>query len=200
MKHFAATIRISTVLLLLMTLLTGVLYPLLVTALAQIIFPGMSHGSLVKVNDRVVGSELIGQEFTQAKYFWGRLSATTPPYNAAASGGSNLAPSNPALLTAVNARIAELQKADSKNKSVIPVDLITASGSGLDPHISVAAAQYQVSRVASARHIPQEQIIQLIHENTSGPTLGFLGEAKVNVLALNMALDGLAKVEIKEKR
>jgi potassium-transporting ATPase KdpC subunit len=200
MKQFAVAMRISAVLLFLMTFLCGIAYPLMVTVFSQIIFSGKSHGSLIKHEGKVIGSTLIGQEFTHPKYFWGRLSATVPPYNAAASGGSNLAPSNPQLLTNANVRMADLQKADPKNKKRIPIDLITASGSGLDPHISVEAAEYQVPRVAHMRHLSEEEVIKLVRENTSGSTFGFLDEAKVNVLALNRALDALPKVETKEKR
>jgi K+-transporting ATPase KdpC subunit len=174
----------------LLTLLTGVLYPLVVTGATQLVFPRQANGSLIVRNGQAVGSTLIGQPFDDPKYFWGRLSATGPfPYNAAASSGSNLGPTNPALLDAVQARIAALKAADPTNAQQIPVDLVTASGSGLDPDISVAAALYQVSRVARARGLREPDVIALIDQYTEGRQLGFLGEPRVNVLLLNLALD-----------
>jgi potassium-transporting ATPase KdpC subunit len=176
----------------LFTLLTGLVYPLMVTGIAQLIFPYQANGSLIKRDERVNGSELIGQYFTDPKYFWGRPSATTPfPYNAAASSGSNLGPTNPALEQAVQTRIKALKSVDPGNNLPIPVDLVTASASGLDPHISVAAALYQVSRVARERGLSDEQVLLLVEQFTEKRQLGFLGEARVNFLKLNLALDGL---------
>jgi K+-transporting ATPase ATPase C chain len=172
------------------TLLTGILYPLVITGIAQVIFPHQSNGSLIFHNGQVVGSELIGQPFDDPHYFWGRLSATSPhPYNAAASMGSNLGPTNPALIKEVEDRIAALKAVDPTNNSPIPVDLVTASGSGLDPNISVAAALYQVSRVAKARGLSEEVVLALVNRFTAGQQFGLLGEPRVNVLELNLALD-----------
>jgi potassium-transporting ATPase KdpC subunit len=183
-------IRTSLVVLALFTLLTGLAYPLAITGLAQWIFPHQANGSLIEQNGKVIGSELIGQSFTDPRYFWGRLSATSPyPYNAAASSGSNLGPSNPALASEVQARINALHAADPGNTAPIPVDLVTASGSGLDPDISVAAALYQVRRVAQARGLSEEQVRLMVLQYVQGRTLGFLGEPRVNVLELNLALD-----------
>lgn len=181
----------ALILFLALSVLTGVVYPLVVTVLAQAIFPEKAEGSLLTdKKGKVVGSELIGQQFSEARYFWGRPSATSPnAYNAAASSGSNLGTNNPALVDAVKARIEALKAVDADNKAPIPVDLITASGSGLDPHISIAAANYQINRVAKARHVSQEKIRALVQENTESRQLGFLGEPRVNVLKLNLALD-----------
>jgi K+-transporting ATPase ATPase C chain len=163
-----------------------------VTGLAQLLFPHAANGSIVTMNGKPVGSELIGQQFTAPKYFWGRLSATGPyPYNAAASSGSNLGPLNPALTDAAKARIEALKAADPGNDQPVPIDLVTASGSGLDPDISLAAAYYQAERVARARKILVEQIRTLIEQHADRPWLGIFGEPKVNVLALNLALDAL---------
>ncbi|TCO81208.1 K+-transporting ATPase ATPase C chain [Plasticicumulans lactativorans] len=175
-----------------LTLLTGLVYPLAVTALAQLLFPHQAGGSLIVVQEHVRGSQLLGQAFTDPGHFWSRPSATAPfPYNAAASGGSNLAPSNPALAAAVAARVQALRDADPGNPRPIPVDLVTASASGLDPHISPAAADYQVERVARARGLAPQQLQALVAAHTEPRVLGVLGEARVNVLALNLALDGL---------
>lgn len=176
-----------------LTVLTGVIYPLIVTGLAQAIFPEEAEGSLLtNGKGKIISSALIGQPFTQPHYFWGRPSATSPnAYNAAASSGSNLGVNNPALVDAVKTRIEALKAVDPENKTPVPVDLITASGSGLDPHISIAAANYQINRVAKARHVSQKKIQELIEENTESRQLGFLGEPRVNVLKLNLALDGL---------
>jgi potassium-transporting ATPase KdpC subunit len=185
-------IRNSIMMLLLMTLICGVAYPLLVTGLAQLIFPGQANGSLIVKHGQPVGSALIGQSFTEPKYFWGRPSATSPQAdNGTGSGGSNLGPTNPALTDAVKQRIAALQSADPDNRAPVPVDLVTSSGSGLDPEISPAAAQYQLARVAKARGLSDAQLSLLVAQATSGRQLGLLGEPRVNVLQLNLALDTL---------
>ncbi len=182
-------LRISVVLLVVMTLLTGMVYPLAMTLIAQIVFPHQANGSLIIQEGKPVGSALIGQPFSRPEYFWGRPSATAPmPYNAAASGGSNLGPLNPELMENVQSRIDVLRRYDSNLKTV-PVDLVTASGSGLDPHISPAAAEIQVRRVARARNRSVEQIRELVRRHTEGRQLGVLGEPRVNVLRLNLALD-----------
>ena len=187
-------LRQSLLLLLVMTVITGVIYPLAVTGVAQLIFPHQANGSLIVKDGRPVGSALIGQSFTDPKYFWGRPSATAPMAdNGLASGGSNLGPSNPALTAAVKQRIAALHKADPGNDAPVPVDLVTASGSGLDPQISPAAAQYQLARVARLRGLPIAQVQLLVRKYTSGRQLGVLGEPRVNVLQLNLALDALPK-------
>ena len=186
-----AHLRPARISLILLTLITGVAYPLLVTGIAQIVFPHQANGSLIARDGRVVGSTLIGQLFDDPKYFWGRPSATSPHgYNAGASSGSNLGPTNPALITAVQGRVDALRAADPDNKGPVPVDLVTASGSGLDPHISPAAALYQVSRVARERKLSPDAVRALVEQHTEGRQLGFLGEPRVNVLALNLALDG----------
>jgi K+-transporting ATPase ATPase C chain len=177
-----------------LTLLTGVLYPLLVTGIAQLAFPRAANGSLIVADGKSVGSSLIGQPFDDPKYFWGRPSATSPmPYNGAASSGSNQGPRNPALADAVRDRIKALRDADPGNVAPVPVDLITASGSGLDPHISVAAAEYQSARVAKARGLPIDKVQSLVSAHTDGRTFGLLGEPRVNVLAMNLALDRSGK-------
>ena len=187
----------ALILLVLLTLITGVIYPLVVTGIAQLAFPSQANGSLVIVNGKAVGSQLIGQQFDDPKYFWGRLSATGPfPYNAyyaqtqTGSSGSNYGPLNPALMQEVQARMDALKKADPTNTAPIPVDLVTSSGSGLDPDISVAAALYQIHRVASARSLTDAQVKALVDQHTEGRQFGFLGEPRVNVLELNLALDG----------
>ena len=185
----SSQLRPAVVLLALLTVITGVVYPLVVTVVAQVAFPQQANGSLVVRGD-VVGSTLIGQPFDDPKYFWGRLSATAPfAYNAAASSGSNLGPLNPALTDAVKARVDALRAADPGNESPIPVDLVTASGSGLDPHVSPAAAHWQVPRVARARGLDPAAVQALVEQHTEGRQWGFFGEARVNVLALNVALD-----------
>ncbi len=186
-----AQLRPTFVMLLLLTVLTGIVYPLGFTALAQILFPARANGSLVVDHGRVVGSDLIGQPFDDPKYFWSRLSATGPaPYNAAASSGSNLGPLSDALHDAVQARIDALHAADPGNTDRIPVDLVTSSASGLDPHISPAAARYQAPRVARLRNMQLADVQALIDRYTEPRQLGVLGEARVNVLGLNLALDG----------
>jgi K+-transporting ATPase ATPase C chain len=176
--------------LLLLTVLTGFVYPLTVTGLAHVFFPHQANGSLIVREGKVIGSELIGQHFDKPGYFWSRPSATSPfPYNAAASGGSNLGPTNPELIEKVKARVAALRAADPDNASPIPVDLVTASGSGLDPHISLAAALYQAKRVAHARGLDENTVGALIVRHTEGRLFGILGEPRVNVLELNLALD-----------
>jgi K+-transporting ATPase ATPase C chain len=184
----------------LFTILTGLVYPLAVTGLAQVIFPRQANGSLIIRNGQAVGSALIGQPFDDPQYFWGRLSATSPAGYTAFNGdkltgssGSNYGPLNPALLDAVQARIKALQEADPSNKAPIPVDLGTASGSGLDPHISPAAAAYQVGRVARARGLSEETVRRMVAQHTEGRTLGILGEPRVHVLELNLALDDVQK-------
>ena len=176
-----------------LTALTGVVYPLLITGVAQVAFRHAANGSLIVVDGKTLGSELIGQPFDDPKYFWSRPSATSPqPYNGAASAASNQGARNPALADAVKDRIKALRDADPDNKAPVPIDLVTASGSGLDPHISVAAAEYQISRVAKARGLPEQQVRALVGQNTEGRTFGVLGEPRVNVLALNLALDKAA--------
>ena len=182
----------ALVVLVLLTLVTGVVYPLVVTGIAQAVFPSQANGSLILRDGKPVGSSLIGQPFDDPKYFWGRLSATAPfAYNAGASSGSNLGPINPALHAAAKGRIDALREADPGNQAPIPVDLVTASGSGLDPHISPAAAFYQVPRVARARHLDEERVRELVHTHIRHRQLGLLGEPRVNVLRLNLALDGM---------
>jgi potassium-transporting ATPase KdpC subunit len=185
-------VRPALVLLALFTALTGVLYPLAVTGAAQALFPDEANGSLIRRHGQVVGSQLIGQRFDDPKYFWGRPSATGPaPYNAAASTGSNLGPLHPALAEAITARIAALRAADPAQAAPVPVDLVTASGSGLDPHVSPAAALYQVGRVARLRGLDEERLRQLVAAHTAARTVGIFGEPRVNVLRLNLALDQL---------
>ena len=186
-----AHLRPAILLTLVLTVLTGLVYPLVVTGLAQVLFPRQANGSLIAKDGKIVGSALIGQPFDDPRYFWSRPSATSPyPYNAAASSGSNLGPTNPALHDAVKARIAALRAADPDNKAPVPVDLVTASGSGLDPHISPAAALYQVDRVARARKTDEQAVRDLVARHTEGRQFGLLGEPRVNVLLLNHALDG----------
>jgi K+-transporting ATPase ATPase C chain len=193
-------LKSAVIMLVLLTLITGVIYPLVVTVIAQIAFPSQANGSLIMKDGQPIGSRLIGQSFDDPKYFWGRLSATsTYPYNAfnadalTASSGSNYGPLNPALLQMVQGRIDALKAADPANTQPIPVDLVTASGSGLDPHISPAAAAYQVARVARARGLDVSVVQQLVAQHTEGRDLGVLGEPRVNVLELNLALDALPK-------
>ncbi|OYY75459.1 MAG: potassium-transporting ATPase subunit C [Gammaproteobacteria bacterium 28-57-27] len=178
------------------TLITGLAYPLLVTGISQLAFPHQANGSLIMRDGKPLGSELIGQNFSDPQYFWGRPSATASvPYNAAASSGSNLGPLNPALKEAVEGRIKALRDADPANTAPIPVDLVTASASGLDPHISPAAAQWQLARVARVRGLSEAEVDKLIDAHTEKRQWGFLGESRVNVLALNMALDQVTHSE-----
>ena len=184
-------LRSALVSFLLLTVMTGLVYPLTVTGIGQALFSDAANGSLIHDGDRLIGSRLIGQPFSDPKYFFGRPSATAPqPYNGAASSGSNRGPTNPALATAIASRVAALRALDPENKTPVPIDLVTASGSGLDPHISLAAAEYQVSRVARMRNRPESEIRTLVKEATEGRTFGILGEPRVNVLLLNLALDG----------
>ncbi len=187
-------LRIAIVVLVVFSVITGIVYPLVVTGIAQAVFRHQANGSLISDNGTVAGSELIGQPFSDPKYFWDRLSATggTAPYNAGASSGSNYGPLNPALRQAIEDRIGALQAADPGNTQPIPIDLVTTSGSGLDPHISVAAANYQAPRVARVRGLTLDRVMALVHQHTAGRQLGFLGEPRVNVLELNRALDKLA--------
>jgi potassium-transporting ATPase KdpC subunit len=194
-----AQLRAAVVMLVTLTLLTGVVYPLLVTGIAEAAFPRQAEGSLIVKDGKTVGSSLIGQPFLEPKYFWSRISATgttadsskAQPYNAASSTGSNLGPTNPALVEEVKGRIKALQDADPGNSAPIPVDLVTSSGSGLDPHISPAAALYQLRRVAKVRGLDEANVRALVEEHTDGPQLGVFGEPGVNVVELNLALDGL---------
>lgn len=177
-----------------MTLITGVLYPAAVTGLATLAFPRQATGSLVQRDGHVLGSALVGQAFTGRGYFWGRPSATTPANNASSSSGSNLGPLNPALVEAVRERVDALRAADPGNEAPVPIDLVTASASGLDPHLSPAAARYQASRVARARGLDPATVRALVESRIEGRTLGVLGEPRVNVLLLNIALDSLSRV------
>lgn len=186
-------IKPAMMMLLMLTLLTGIIYPALVTGLAQLFFPEQANGSVIRDQQgNAVGSTLIGQPFRDSRYFWGRPSATSPvPYNAGASSGSNLGPNNPVLADAVKERIAALRAADPGNNKPVPADLVTASGSGLDPHISPAAAEYQIRRVAKARHLDPDKLWDLVRTHTEGRQWGIFGEPRVNVLLLNRALDSV---------
>jgi K+-transporting ATPase ATPase C chain len=186
----------AVLMLLAFTVLTGLVYPFVVTGIAQLVFPRQASGSLIEHGGKAVGSALIGQPFSSPKYFWSRPSATSPyPYNAASSSGSNQGPINPALSDAVAARIKALRDADPDNKAPVPADLVTASASGLDPHISPAAANYQIGRVARARNLDAGKVEELVQQFTEGRQLGFLGEPRVNVLVLNLALDALLSAQ-----
>ena len=188
-------IRPAIVSLFVFTIITGVIYPLGVTGISQLLFPSQANGSIIVKEGKAIGSSLIGQPFDDPKYFWGRLSATAPfPYNSASSSGSNLAQSNPALLDNAKARIAALKGADPQASASVPADLATASGSGLDPHISRAAAEYQVHRIAKLRNLDEAKVGALVAANTEGRQFGILGEPVVNILKLNLALDNLGKL------
>jgi K+-transporting ATPase ATPase C chain len=185
-----AQLKPAIIITIVLTLLTGAIYPLLVTGVAQVAMPGKANGSIIERDGKAIGSELIGQPFGDPKHFWSRPSATSPyPNNASSSSGSNQGPTNPALTEAVAARIKALRDADPGNNAPVPADLVTASGSGLDPHISPAAAEYQVGRVAKARGLDLQKVRALVADATEGRQLGFLGEPRVNVLKLNLALD-----------
>jgi len=187
----SAQIRPAIVMLALLSVVAGLVYPAIVTAIAQVVFPRQANGSLIVTDGRVVGSSLIGQPFDDSKYFWGRPSATAPfQYNAGSSSGSNLGPTNPALTRAVQERVDALRAADPDNKAPVPVDLVTTSASGLDPHISPAAALYQVGRVAKARKMDEAAVRRLVEQSTEGRQFGFLGERRIIVIELNLALDG----------
>jgi len=189
----SSLLRPALVVFAVLTALTGAAYPLVVTGLGRVAFPEEAAGSLITRDGKPIGSSLIGQNFSDPKYIWGRPSATAPtPYNATASSGSNLGPSNPALVDAVKGRIEALRAADPGNTAPVPVDLVTASGSGLDPELSVAGALFQAARVAKARKLSPQQVQDLIEQHTEGRWLGFLGEPRVNVLRLNLALDAVA--------
>lgn len=188
----SAIVRPALVTFAVLTVLTGIVYPLVVTAVGHLVFQEQDAGSLIYRDDKPLGSSLIGQNFSDPKYIWGRPSATSPqPYNASNSGGSNQGPLNPALTDAVKGRIEALRAADPGNTAPVPVDLVTASASGLDPHISVAGAQFQAARIAKVRNIPLAQVQQLIAQFTEGQVFGFLGEPRVNVLRFNLALDAV---------
>jgi len=192
LKEMLQEIKISLLVLLVFTVITGLIYPFIVTLIAQYLYPWQANGSLIEQDNQIIGSALIGQSFTDPDYFWGRPSATTPyPYNAASSSGSNLGPLNPDFLNAVKDRVAALKKIDGENTVAIPVDLVTASGSGLDPEISPLAAMYQVPRIARQRHLPEKEIQQLIEEQIQARKWALLGEPRVNVLQLNIALNHL---------
>lgn len=185
-------LRPAITLLFVMTVVTGIAYPLVITGVARVLFPGQAAGSLIVKDGKPVGSRLIGQPFSDPKYFWSRPSATSPqPYNSLSSGGSNLGPLNPALTDAVKTRIAALRAADPTNHAPIPVDLVTASASGLDPDISLAAAYYQADRIARVRHLSPDRVRSLIADHARGRLLGVIGEPRVNVLELNLGLDHL---------
>lgn len=189
-----AQLRSALTMFFILTILTGMAYPLAVTAIAQLLFPHQANGSLIYKDGKPIGSTLIGQPFDDPEYFWGRPSATAPfPYNAAASSGSNLGPSNPGLTEAVKTRVAALKAADPGNDTSVPVDLVTASGSGLDPHISSASAEYQVRRVARVRGREEAFVRTVVRQHTEGRQFGMLGEPRVNVLAVNLALDAFGE-------
>jgi K+-transporting ATPase ATPase C chain len=187
---FQKQLKSAFLVFLLLTVVTGIIYPFVITAVAQVFFHHQANGSIISSDERPIGSSLIGQPFEDPNYFWGRLSAISPAaYNATASSGSNFGPLNMVLRQNVEARVKLLQNADLENKNLVPIDLVTASASGLDPHISIAAAMYQIPRVARLRGIPQEKIAEIVRENTQGRLLGIIGEPVVNVLQLNIALD-----------
>ena len=191
-KDALRQIKIGLILLVLFTIFTGLIYPFVITGIAQLFFPWQANGSLIERDGKIIGSVLIGQSFDSPNYFWSRPSATSPyPYNAAASSGSNMGPSNPTFLATVKDRVNHAQQYNLKNSGLVPVDLVTASGSGLDPEISPLAAFYQVTRIAQARQISENEIEKLINALIKNRALGILGEPRVNVLELNVALDNL---------
>lgn len=193
------TVRQSLSIFLCLTVVTGIVYPLLVTVIAYVAFPYQAHGSILKSGDKAIGSENLGQSFANPSYFWGRRSATGPfPYNPLGGSGANQGPTNPALSEAVDARIKELQDADPENKEKIPIDLVTASSSGLDPHISPAAALYQAGRVAKARGLDQKEVERMIAENTQARTIGLFGQRRVHVVHLNQSLDQLKPLPLEK--
>jgi K+-transporting ATPase ATPase C chain len=190
---FREYIRPALLSFLLLTIITGVIYPLFITGIAQALLPGQANGSLVYKNGKVAGSILVGQTFDDPKYLWGRISATSPQYNASSSSGSNIGPSNPALIDEINGRIKALKAADPDNTNPIPIDIVTSSASGLDPHISLAASYYQVSRISKYRGITESAVKDIIRNNTTGRFLGLIGEPVVNVLKVNLDLDSYKK-------
>jgi potassium-transporting ATPase KdpC subunit len=188
----ARQLKIAIIFLAVFTVITGIIYPLIVTGVAQVFFHNQANGGIIKADGENIGSELIGQPFSDPKYFWGRLSATSPvPYDASASSGSNYGHDNPVFLQAVQERINALKAVDPDNPQPIPVDLVTFSGSGLDPNITVAAADYQIARVARYRGLTEAEVSKLVKQYTEGRQFGFLGEPRVNVLELNLALDNV---------
>ena len=195
---FREQIRPAILSFFILTVITGIIYPLFVTGVAQVLFPRQANGSLIYRGGKPVGSTLIGQPFDDPRYFWGRISATSPmPYNASSSSGSNIGPLNPALIDEVKARIKALQIVDPDNKALIPVDLVTSSASGLDPHISLAAAYYQVPRIARLRGLSEDMVKNIVKQHVSGRFLGLIGEPVVNVLEVNLALDEFKKSSTK---
>ena len=186
---FREYIKPALLLFVILTIITGIVYPLFITGIAQALFPGQANGSLIYHSGKIAGSSLVGQAFYDPKYLWGRISATSPQYNASNSSGSNIGPSNPALIDEVKARIEALKKSDPDNSKPIPVDLVTSSASGLDPHISLAAAYYQTSRISRQRGIPENAVRDIMRKNTTGRFLGLIGEPVVNVLKVNLDLD-----------
>ena len=190
---FREYIRPAVLSLFILTIITGIIYPLFITGIAQALFPGQANGSLICRGGKIAGSLFIGQQFDDPKYLWGRISATTPQYNASSSSGSNIGPSNPALIDEIKGRVKALKDADPDNTNPIPVDLVTSSASGLDPHISLAAAYYQTHRISRKRGLPESVIKEMIRKNTSGRFMGLLGEPVVNVLKVNLDLDSREK-------
>jgi potassium-transporting ATPase KdpC subunit len=193
-KMFREHIKLAILVFIILTIITGIVYPLFVTGIAQLFFHKQANGSLIYQNGKPIGSSLIGQFYDDPKYFWGRISATSPvPFNSASSSGSNLGPSNPALIDAVKARIKSLKAVDPDNKNPIPVDLVTSSASGLDPHISLASAYYQIPRITRLRGLPQDTVESIVRKHTTGRFLGIIGEPVVNVLEVNLELDAYKK-------
>lgn len=186
-------VRPAILSLFILTIITGIIYPLFITGMAQALFPGQANGSLIYKSGKIIGSSFIGQPFDDPKYLWGRISATTPRYNASSSSGSNIGPSNPALIDEINGRVKALKDADPDNINSIPVDLVTSSASGLDPHVSLSAAYYQIPRISRKRGIPESIIKDIIRKNSSGRFLGLIGEPVVNVLKVNLDLDSYKK-------